>query len=65
MARWFSISSLGGGDFAMSIPIAGYRAPNGDEIEHDGVRPSRELNYDLQKALRGEDNWISEARVSF
>jgi C-terminal processing protease CtpA/Prc len=65
MARWFSIGSLGGGDFAMSIPIAGFRAPNGDEIEKDGVRPSHLLSYDLKKALSGEDNWLSEAVVSF
>lgn len=70
MARWFSIASLGGGDYAMSIPIAGFRAPNGDEIERDGVRPSRVLTYDLKKALKGEDNWVTEAahaikRVSF
>lgn len=65
MARWFSISSLGGGDYAMSIPIAGFRAPNGDEIERQGVRPSKVLTYDLKQALKGVDNWVSEARVSF
>jgi carboxyl-terminal processing protease len=61
MAQWFPISSLGGGDYAISIPIAGFRAVNGNEIEHDGIRPSRELHYDLETALRGEDSWVNEA----
>ncbi len=64
MARWFSIGSLGGGDYAMSIPVAGYRAQDGDELEHHGVRPSRELHYELEAALRGEDSWINEASKS-
>ena len=62
MARWFSIGSLGGGDYAMSIPIAGFRGLNGKELEREGVRPSRVLEYDLQSALKGSDNWLSEAR---
>lgn len=60
MAQWFSISSLGAGDYAMSIPIAGYRASDGAEIEHDGVRPERELHYDLASALDGKDSWVTE-----
>lgn len=61
MARWFSIGSLGGGDYAMSIPIAGFRSVHGDELENVGVRPERELNYDLETALRGEDSWVEQA----
>lgn len=69
MARWFQIGSLGG-DYAMSIPIAGYRAENGDQIESEGIHPTRELHYDLTAALRGEDSWVTNAqenlaRVSF
>ena len=65
MARWFQVGSLGGGDYAMSIPIAGFRAENGEEIERIGVRPKRELQYDLAASLRGEDSWINEAIKSF
>ncbi len=61
MARWFSISALGGGDYAMSIPIAGYRAQNGFDIEGSGVLPELELHYDLEAALRGEDSWLNKA----
>jgi C-terminal processing protease CtpA/Prc len=63
MARWFSIASLGGGDYAMSIPIAGFRGADGKEIEREGVRPSKVLSYDLKRAIAGEDNWLSEARA--
>jgi C-terminal processing protease CtpA/Prc len=62
MARWFSVGSLGGGNFAISIPIAGYLAADGSQIESEGVIPDKELHYDLRKALRGEDSWIEEAR---
>ncbi len=65
MARWFQVGSLGGGDYAMSIPIAGFRAENGEEIERIGLRPKRELQYDLAAGLRGEDSWINEAIKSF
>ncbi|RYZ71805.1 MAG: PDZ domain-containing protein [Proteobacteria bacterium] len=65
MARWYSLGTLGGGDFAISIPIAGYRAVDGATIESEGVIPQKELQYDLSRALRGEDSWITNAVVSF
>ncbi len=61
MARWFPVGSLGGGDYAISIPIAGYRAGDGSALELEGISPQKELHYDLAKALRGEDSWIEEA----
>lgn len=61
MARWFAVGALGGGDFAISIPIAGYRADDGAVIESEGILPQRELQYDLSKALRGEDSWLEAA----
>ena len=64
VAQWFPIPSLGG-DYAISIPVAGYRSDDGREIEHEGVTPSRELHYDLSSALRGEDSWITDAKQSF
>lgn len=65
MARWFALGSLGGGDYAISIPIAGYRAADGAALESEGIIPQRELRYDLEKALRGEDSWLQDALVSF
>lgn len=65
MARWFSIGSLGGGDYAMSIPIAGFKTTSGQEIERVGVTPQRELSYKLESALGGRDSWIDDALVSF
>jgi carboxyl-terminal processing protease len=64
MARWFEIGSLGGGDYAMSIPIAGYETSARRKLEDDGVDPQRILIYDLEKALRGRDNWMEEAITS-
>lgn len=61
MAKWFEIGSLGGGDFAMSIPIAGFRSRDGRELESRGVDPQKILIYDLEAALRGRDSWTSEA----
>lgn len=61
MARWFPVGSLGGGDYAISIPIAGYRTSSGEELERKGVTPEKELYYNLENELRGEDSWINEA----
>lgn len=65
MARWFSIGSLGGGDYSISIPIAGYRYEKANEIEQKGVSPTKDLYYDLETALRGEDSWINSSSKSF
>lgn len=61
MAKWFEIGSLGGGDFAMAIPIAGYQTREGKVLERRGVAPQKVLSYDLESALQGRDSWISEA----
>jgi len=61
LAQWFEIGSLGGGDFAMSIPVAGYHTSGGLDLEAMGVRPEKILSYSLERALKGEDNWITEA----
>lgn len=64
MARWFPVGSLGGGDYAISIPIAGYRADDGSALESEGISPQKELHYDLAKALRGEDSWLQDAEAA-
>ena len=61
MARWFEIGSLGGGDYAMAIPIAGYRTAKGKDLERQGVDPQKILIYDLEQALRGQDSWLNQA----
>ncbi|MES2964212.1 MAG: S41 family peptidase [Bdellovibrionota bacterium] len=63
MARWFEVGSLGGGDFAMSIPIAGYRTREGVAIESDGLLPEKIMVYDLESALAGKDDWLEEAHA--
>ena len=61
MAQWFPVSGLGGGDYSVSIPIAGYRTARGFEIEAEGIPPERLLYYDLERSARGRDPWIEEA----
>lgn len=61
MAQWFTIPSLGGEGYSISIPIAGYRAVDGTELENQGLRPEKTLYYALEAALLGQDNWVSEA----
>jgi carboxyl-terminal processing protease len=63
MAQWFPVKSLGGGDFALSIPIAGYRTVEGEELENKSIEPSRELQYDKALALLGRDSWVEEAAL--
>jgi C-terminal processing protease CtpA/Prc len=64
MARWFHVDAFGAGDFSISIPIAGFAAADGSDLESNGLIPQVELHYDLEAALRGEDNWVSEAARS-
>ena len=61
MARWFPIRGFGGGDFAISIPIAGYRTARDQELEHVGLDPKKLLFYNLELALQGRDSWLIEA----
>lgn len=62
MAQWFPVYGLGGGDYSVSIPIAGYRTRSGLEMEDQGLVPERLLYYDLQDAVRGRDTWLETAR---
>jgi C-terminal processing protease CtpA/Prc len=61
MAQWFPIWDLGGDDYSLSIPIAGYRTEDGLELESQGVIPSKTLFYDLNLALHARDSWIEAA----
>jgi carboxyl-terminal processing protease len=61
MAQWFQVPSLGGGDYSVSIPIAGYQTRKDTTIEEEGLVPERLLYYDLTGAMRGNDSWIEEA----
>lgn len=60
LAVWYDLPALGPG-YSVSIPEAVYLNQEHNELEGHGVRPQRELYYDLKSALRGEDNWITEA----
>lgn len=57
MAQWFDLPSLGRG-YALSIPIAGYRAKSGEAIESEGLFPEKALYYDLEQARKGVDSWV-------
>lgn len=61
MAQWFPIPALGGDDYSLSVPIAGYRSIDGLELENQGLTPQRFLNYDLGRAKVGRDSWLEDA----
>lgn len=61
MAQWFPISALGGDDYSLSIPIAGYRSLDGTELESQALQPQRLLSYDLDRAKAGRDSWLEDA----
>ncbi|MCM2283063.1 MAG: S41 family peptidase, partial [Bdellovibrionaceae bacterium] len=61
MAQWFPIYGLGGGDYSVSIPIAGYRTRSGLEMEDEGLAPERLLYYERADAIQGRDTWIETA----
>lgn len=65
MAQWFPIAALGGDEFSMSIPIAGYRTADGAELESQGLYPQRVLHYDVDLSLEGRDSWLEEAVKAF
>ena len=60
LARWFPLA-LFGGDYSLSIPVAGFEAPDGRVLESEGVMPERVLYYRLEAARRGEDSWLDDA----
>jgi carboxyl-terminal processing protease len=47
--------------YKMTIPIAMYVTPEGDELEGVGVRPEALLSYKLSEAKLGEDSWVNIA----
>ena len=61
MAQWFPVPSLGGDDYSLSIPIAGYRTAEGVELENQGLAPEKTLFYDLRLARQGQDSWLAAA----
>ncbi len=63
MAQWFPISILGGEDYSMSVPIAGYITATGQELESQGLEPQKHLVYELRRALDGHDSWLDEATL--
>lgn len=60
LAVWYDLPALGMG-YSFSIPEAIYLNQAKKELEGEGVFPQKELFYDLQTALRGQDNWLIEA----
>lgn len=50
-----------GGLYRITIPIAMYVTPKGDELENVGVRPQIILKYRLEDAVAGEDSWVNAA----
>jgi carboxyl-terminal processing protease len=64
MAEWFNVHGFGEPPSMLSVPIAGYVASDGVEIEGRGIEPERTLYYELQDALLGRDNWVESARTA-
>lgn len=60
LAVWYDLPQLGRG-FSVSIPQAVYLNRAGHELEGEGVFPQRDLFYDLESSLRGQDRWLMEA----
>lgn len=60
LAVWYDLPLLGRG-FSISIPEAVYLNPEGEELEGKGIWPEKELYYNLDEALAGQDNWLREA----
>lgn len=60
LAVWYDLPKLGPG-YSVSVPEAVYLTDEGKELEGRGVYPERELYYDLNLALKGQDSWIVEA----
>lgn len=61
MAKWFPVTSLGSGEYLLSIPIAGYTTLIGENLEGVGVLPQVGLSYDLERAVLGRDSWLEDA----
>ncbi len=60
MARWFEVDTLGDG-YLLSVPVAGFVTPDGEELEGRGIQPQKLLYDNLALALRGQNSWVVEA----
>ena len=60
LAKWHGLPELGL-RFSVSIPEAEILNVRGESLEGHPVRPERDLYYDLETSLRGEDSWINDA----
>ncbi len=60
MAKWFGLDSFEGEAYSLSVPIANYQNFKLQELEELGVRPQKNLFYNLPEALLGADSWVDE-----
>lgn len=60
LAVWYDLPLLGPG-YSASIPEAIYLTTGKQELEAQGVRPQRELQYEIEQSLLGKDSWVEEA----
>ena len=60
LAIWYPLPALGL-NYSVSIPQASFVDLKGRDLEGHGVRPSRELFYDLASSRAGEDSWVNAA----
>jgi carboxyl-terminal processing protease len=61
VARWYDLSPLGFGGHSLSIPIAGFATLEGQELEEEGITPTKLLFYDLEESRSGKDSWLLRA----
>jgi C-terminal processing protease CtpA/Prc len=61
LARWFQVPEFGSDTYQISIPIGGYEAADGTDLEQKGVQPTKFIWYDLKSSLEGRDSWLESA----
>ncbi|PIT99030.1 MAG: hypothetical protein COT74_12365 [Bdellovibrionales bacterium CG10_big_fil_rev_8_21_14_0_10_45_34] len=54
-----------GRGWILSIPQAVYENPDGFRIEGEGIKPDKQLGYDVESLIEGIDPWVEEAISSF
>jgi C-terminal processing protease CtpA/Prc len=60
LAIWYDLPALGPG-YSISIPEAVFVTPDNLELENRGVKPQKEIFYNLEMARSGRDTFIYEA----
>jgi C-terminal processing protease CtpA/Prc len=60
LAVWYDLPALGPG-YSFSVPEAVYMNREKKILEGQGVYPQKDLYYDLELSLAGQDSWLVDA----